>query len=423
MKVVILSTFEQVGGAAIAANRLMKALRKSGVEAKMLVRDKQTDDPNVISVNSSMFARWINKIRFVWERSVIFVHNRLKRENLFTISIANTGIDISKHPIIKAADIIHLHWINQGFLSIDIIYKIVKLGKPVVWTMHDQWTYTGICHYTSGCDKYLSHCSLCQKLYAPSKRDLSDIIFNKKQQLYINSAITFVGCSHWVAEEALSSTLCKKSSVYSIPNPIDTSQYKPTDKSLARKDLNLPDEQCKLILFGACKITDERKGLTYLKQSCDILKNKYGISSKKVSLVVFGGGVEELSSIFPFEIHNVGYINNAELMIKLYNAVDLFAVPSLEDNLPNTIMEAMACGTPCVGFQTGGIPEMIDHLQTGYVAEYKNAQDLAKGIYWVLNESVYEELSDNTVNKVQDKYSEVKIARQYNELYKKMIDV
>ncbi len=127
MKIVILNTSERTGGAAIAAHRLMKALSKSGHEVHMLVRDRQTDDPRVVSINTGFFTRKINRLRFIWERLVIFAHNRWSKKNLFAVSIANTGTNISRHPLVKEADIIHLHWINQGFLSLKNIRQLLPI--------------------------------------------------------------------------------------------------------------------------------------------------------------------------------------------------------------------------------------------------------------------------------------------------------
>ena len=161
MKVVILNTSEHTGGAAVAANRLLKALRKQGVEATMLVRDKSSQDPNVHSINRTWFQQKVNLLRFLWERLVIFLCNRFSRSTLFQVSIANTGTDLSQHPLVQAADVIHLHWINQGFLSLHDLQKLVALDKPIVWTMHDMWPCTGICHHARDCEQFQQQCEGC----------------------------------------------------------------------------------------------------------------------------------------------------------------------------------------------------------------------------------------------------------------------
>ena len=161
MKVLILNTSERTGGAAVAANRLMHALCKQGVEAKMLVRDKLSDDERVISVNQSWFQRRLNFLRFVWERLVIFLCNKLNRKDLFRVSIANTGVNVAAHPLVKEADVIHLHWINQGFLSLKGLRQLIATGKPIVWTMHDLWPATAICHSPGDCASYQTASAHC----------------------------------------------------------------------------------------------------------------------------------------------------------------------------------------------------------------------------------------------------------------------
>jgi glycosyltransferase involved in cell wall biosynthesis len=409
MKILILSTFERIGGAAVAANRLMHALNKSGQDAKMLVRDKQTDDTNVVSINTNWWKKKINFVRFAYERWVIFLNNRFSRKNLFAVSIANTGTDISDHPLVKEADIIHLHWINQGFLALTDIRKLIESGKPVVWTMHDMWPFTGICHHARDCGNFSTKCRKCFFLDSKTS-DLSSKIFLKKEKYIYQNTINLVGCSQWITSKIRESALGKGKNILSFPNPIDIYVFKQTNKAEARQKLNLPSVK-KLILFGALITTDKRKGIDYLLRALTILQ------SKNIELVVFGqvkGGMDEQLNI---HINSMGYLTSSEQIVALYNAVDIFVTASLEENLPNTIMEAMACGTPCVGFNTGGIPEMIDHKQNGYVAEYKNPEDLAAGIEWVLENTEKLRLSDACVKKVKENYSETVVAEKYISLY------
>ena len=181
MRVLIINTSERIGGAAIAANRLMDALRNNGIQAKMLVRDKQTNQVTVIGLKKSLWNIW----QFVWERIIIWKANHFKKHNLFTVDIANTGTDITTLPEFKQADIIHLHWINQGMLSLKNIQKILSSGKPVVWTMHDMWPCTGICHHARECNNYHQECHHCPYLYkGGSKKDISNQVFKKKEELY-----------------------------------------------------------------------------------------------------------------------------------------------------------------------------------------------------------------------------------------------
>ena len=419
MKVLLVNTSEKTGGAAIACRRLMEALNANGVEATMLVRDKQTDNPNVISINSSRWKKLLNKWRFMWERFIIFLHNGYSKQNLFRISIANTGTDISRHPLVKEADIIHLHWVNQGFLSIKDIEKLSLIGKPIVWTMHDMWPCTGICHHSRECNAYFEQCHHCFYFKHNTKeKDLSYQIFLQKKDLSIKTNIHYVTCSLWLKKRAEKSLLFTNHTCINIPNPININVYQQLDKNTARKKLSLPIDK-KLILFGSAKITDERKGIAYMIKACNMLHST--TDAKDVTLVVFGAQSEVIKDAVPFRVYPLNYLSNTEEIINLYNAVDVFVTPSLDENLPNTIMEAMACGTPCVGFNTGGIPEMIDHKINGYVAKYMDTEDLANGIHWVLEDTDYTMLSQNARKKVEKNYSESVIANLYKGLYQQLL--
>lgn len=418
MKIALLNTSERTGGAGIACNRLMKALNNAGHQAFMLVRDKRTDDANVISLNNGFFTRRLNKFRFLYERLSIFWANSLCKKDLFAVSIANTGTDISEHPIVKDADIIHLHWINQGFLSLKDIRKLIETNKPVVWTMHDMWPCTGICHHARECDNYQTHCQHCFFLKRPAKKDLSYRIFDKKHVVYQSGKLTFIACSNWLKGRAEKSALFAGHSLFSVPNPIDTSRFRPTDKFRCRKDFNLPIDK-QLILFGSMKVSDKRKGIDYMIKAAEILSENE--NSKDIELVIFGQSTIDPTVIFPFKVNYVRFLSNEEDMISLYNAVDIYVTPSLEENLPNTIMEAMACGTPCVGFNTGGIPEMIDHKENGYIAEYKSSEDLAAGILYVLNEAGLEKFGVSARKKVTQNYSQDIIAASYVRIYNQLI--
>lgn len=417
MKVAILNTSELTGGAAVAANRLMRALRKADIEACMLVRDRRSDDSKVVSVNSSFISRKINFVRFVWERLVIFACNWFSKRNLFQVSIANTGANIARHPIIKEADIIHIHWINQGFLSLNDIERLVETGKPIVWTLHDLWPATAICHYPAECDRYVKGCYDCPMLRKNPIFDLASYIFKEKGRIGL-SRINFVGCSDWIMREAKKGAWLKEAMFASIPNPIDTSIFNPMEKRLARKRFGLPEDKY-LLLFAAAKLSDTRKGALFLVEACKQLKKKY---RDGIEILLMGGSSEELVNRLPFKVNALGYISDQASMVAAYSSANMFIIPSLEDNLPNTIMESMACGTPCVGFDTGGIPEMIDHQQNGYIAKYKDTKDLASGIEWILEHEVSRKLGKACVTKVQTTYQEPIIAGKYIKLYTRLLN-
>jgi glycosyltransferase involved in cell wall biosynthesis len=412
MRVLIVNTSERTGGAAVAANRLMKALNNNGVKAKMLVRDKESDTLTVVGLPKSPLLHW----HFLWERLVIFVQSRFSRKHLFEIDLANTGSDITRLPEFKEADVIHLHWINQGMLSLGGIQKILRSGKPVVWTMHDIWPATAICHLTLGCRSFTSACKSCRLL--PGSSGLAQSVWRKKQRLLEDSNIFFVACSRWLEQEAKSSALLKGNKITSIPNPIDIHIYNRCNKQEARQRLGLPVDK-KLILFVSQRVTNRNKGMDYLVEACRQLSSVRRQESVELNpcVVILGGHAEEVAGQLPFETFPLGYVNDEHRIVDVYNAVDVFVLPSLSENLPNTIMEAMACGVPCVGFRVGGIPEEIDHKQNGYVADYRSAEDLARGIRWILTEADYDSLSQHAVHKVAQNYSQQSVAIKYLDVY------
>jgi glycosyltransferase involved in cell wall biosynthesis len=343
--------------------------------------------------------------------------NRFHQEGLWHVDLGIGGADIVSTPEFREADIIHLHWVNQGFLSLKELRRILRSGKPVIWTMHDMWPCTAICHHARDCDRFQSHCQECPQLLYPSRRDLSFWVFDRKAAIYPEGDITFVACSEWLAAEARKSRLLAGKEVISIPNTYNHHAFCPGSREEARRRFTLP-KNLRLLLFACQKVTNERKGLDYLFEALHS-KPIYHWQGR-LGLVVVGEMAEEVAYSVPFPIYRQDYINDEEDMALLYRAVDLFVTPSLEENLPNTIMEAMACATPCVGFDIGGIPEMIDHERNGYVARYRDAEDLARGIDFVLNEQRYDELSANAARKAVKAWNEESVVRKHIDLYKRI---
>lgn len=408
MRVLIVNTSDRSGGAAVAANRLMMALNNHGVKVKMLVRDKISDSLTIVALPKSPLLHW----NFLWERFIIYCRLHFSRKHLFEIDLANTGSDITRLPEFQEADVIHLHWINQGMLSLGTIRKILRSGKPVVWTMHDIWPATGLCHVTLGCRYFTSVCHQCRLLPGGgSDNDLSTSVWRKKERMLDGESIFFVACSRWLAGEAKASGLLKGQKITSIPNPIDTHVYKPGDRMEARRRLGLKEDR-QYILFASQRATNENKGMDYLIEACRQLHDL-----PQVTVLILGGHAEEVAPQLSLDAVPLGYVNDERRIVEIYQAADVFVLPSLSENLPNTIMEAMACGLPCVGFCVGGIPEEIDHKRNGYVAEYRNACDLANGIRWVLTSAKSDELSRDCVRKVTQNYSQQSVALRYIDVY------
>jgi len=417
MKIALINTFETSGGAAIACKRIMKALQKAEIDVKLIVRDKTSNDPSVISVNNSFVKRKINFVRFCWERLIIFISNHFNYKKLFLVSIANTGSNISQLPEIKEADIIHIHWINQGFLSLKDIKCFVETGKPIVWTMHDLWACTGICHYAYKCEEYKRKCGNCSFLNSNKSNDLSNKIWKKKQFLN-TSGINIVTVSSWLEGIVNESSLTKMLSTTVIPNVIDTDIFKPYDKKISRKIFALPDDK-KILLMGAARLDDYIKGGHFLQQAL-----QYFSKREDILLVLFGNIKSEKSFVDNLSVKyiHLGLIKDASEIAKLYSAADVTICPSLYETFGQTISESMACGCPVVSFNNSGQTDIINHKQNGYLAKSEDIDDLAKGIEWVLNNADTEQLSIKAREKATNTYNENVIAKQYIELFEKIIN-
>ncbi|AEX85585.1 glycosyltransferase [Marinitoga piezophila KA3] len=390
MKIVHVSTSDVEGGAAKAAYRLHKALLERGIESKMLVMSKKTDELYIdVAKNNYMEKYFFSNIRKLNEK---VIWNKFKnRENPILFSSGKFGIDITKHPYILDANVIHLHWINANYISVKTLKKLKMLNKKIVWTFHDMWPFTGGCHYSSSCRKYEEKCGNCPILKTNNENDITRKIWNEKNKILKDLDITVITCSNWLGECAKKSSLFKEKNIYVVPNVLDNKIFKPIDKSFAREVLNL-DKNRKYISFGAMNSTsDPRKGWKYLKEAITLLNEKNPKIKEKLELLVFGTSHSKDIEELPFKIKFMGKVYDEYTLSLLYNASDVFVAPSLEDNLPNTVLESLHCGTPVVAFNIGGMSDMIIHKQNGYLAKYKDSVDLAKGIDWCLKNlnSVY----------------------------------
>ena len=431
MRVLLVNTSELAGGAAMAARRLMTALEGNGVEVRMLVRDKASDDPRVITLPGKWLARW----HFLYERMVLLVRLRFNRKHLFAIDAGISGTDITRMKAFQEADVVHLHWVNQGMLSLADLRKIIRSGKPVVWTMHDAWPATALCHLTLDCrqfarrglDARTSGCRNCP--YLPgggSADDYSSRVWRRKQRMLAGGNVTFVACSRWLEGEAKASALLRGQHIVNIPNPIDNQLFSPgvadhasrrhDDQQRARRQEGLPLDR-RLVLFVCQRVTNPYKGMDYLIDACRQMAEKHPYTTDDIAIMLLGSHADEVASQLPYPALPLGYVADEQRMARLYRAADVFVLPSLSENLPNTIMEAMACGVPCLGFRVGGIPEEIDHRRTGYVARYRDAADLAKGLHWLLYEADTQKLADEAVRKVARCYSPASVAVSYTEIY------
>ncbi|MFD2937216.1 glycosyltransferase family 4 protein [Spirosoma flavum] len=428
MRVTHLSTYHLFGGAAVAANRLHRALQKQVwaddfLESTMLVGvpnrlEAHKPELGVSYLANNFLAEQTAFGRFVAER-LYFLPFERDTSVRFQFSPAKFGANLTFHPAIQQADVLHLHWINFGFLSIDGLQALFELDKPIVWTLHDQWAFTGGCHYSRGCDHFLSHCRQCPYIKKPGEQDLSYRVFEHKKRIFSKAKVHFTPPSHWLTQEGKRSALLRDFPFSVIPYAINQDVFRPVDRPEANELLNLPNTDYPRLLFGSANVTDARKGFNYFAEALILLHQQHPELNPEI--LIFGKGRSYLFDELPYTVRHLGLLITEEDIIAAYNSADAMVVPSLEDNLPNTVIEALACGTPVVGFRTGGIPEMIDHQQNGYLADVGSAQELADGIAFIMTHPNPEELRQRARQSAETNFSEEVVAKQYIELYQKLM--
>jgi glycosyltransferase involved in cell wall biosynthesis len=377
----------------------------------MLVHSKTSDDPTVLVLQDPIY----NSLRKYRQKldTLPVDYYRKKTKNLFSPAwLPFSGII----PQINAsdADIVHLHWISGGMLRIE---DISRIKKPIVWSLHDMWAFTGGCHYDCECGKYILHCGACPVLGSKKRKDLSYRVFERKIKTFGKIPnLTVVGLSRWLEECAKNSVLFAKKSIVNLPNPIDTQAFKPLERHIARDLLDLPVDK-KLVLFWADNSAgDSRKGFTELSDAIRQIK------SENVELVMFGSDHRINNLYMGFPTHQLGYLPGDHLLRNVYSAADVMVVPSLQENLSNTIMESLSCGTPVVSFYIGGNSDLIEHQTNGFLAKPFDTADLAEGIDWVLNHPASQELSKNARQSVMENFEAIHVARQYQDLYKMVLE-
>lgn len=413
MKILMVNASDINGGAARAAYRLHRALLDQNIDSQMLVQEKNSSDHTVICSAGKM-GRAMEKMKIrlrLDQLPLKFYKNRTKTSFspawLPWSNIVNKINEINPH-------IVHLHLINSGMIRIE---DLMKIKIPIVWSLHDNWAFTGGCHVKWECERYKDECGLCPRLDSHRENDLSRIIWRRKNKVYPKiDKLTLIGLSKWINECSKESSLLKNKKHINLPNPIDTSIYKPFKKEYARELLNLPKNK-KLLLFGAMSSSSAvNKGFSLLKESLDKLEYK------NLELVIFGSNKPKEPQNLEFKTHYMGHLNDDVSLVVLYNAVDVMVVPSLQENLSNVIMESLACATPVVGFDAGGNCDMIEHRKNGYLAKPFDIEDLVNGIEWILNNESYDNLCREARKKVLEKFDSTIVAKKYIDVYKEILN-
>ena len=386
------------GGAAKATLRLCKKLNENGVLSKILVCEKKTALNFVTSSNSKFINKKILLNRFV-EKILKLI---LKISSTWSFSFIQSGLIEEINT--SECDIVHLNWVGRGLLSLD---EISLIKKPVVWTMHDSWVFTGGCHLPLSCNNYISGCKLCPQ--CGSGVGVPTRILLTKCKLWTGN-ITYVAPSSWLHNCAKMSLLLKNKNVKVIPNGLDMNLFKPGDKQCIRKFLGIEKEK-KVILFGAVgAVTDKNKGFNLFKNALSNLNDK-----RNYVILVFGA--EHLVVDSEFSYINLGYISDEKKLVDYYSAADVFVMPSISENLPYTVMESISCGTPVAAFNIGGISDLIDHKKNGYLAKKFDSRDLAKGIEWVIKNNKTGSLSRHALKICRKKFEINKVSKLYSKLY------
>jgi glycosyltransferase involved in cell wall biosynthesis len=416
MKALLVSTFDLYGGAARAAYRLHQGLRTIDVDAQMLVQVKQSDSKHIVGGKADLATAQISHGSRTLLNQLPVKFYPKRSGSLFSPQWLYDGV-VKKIDALNP-DVVNLHWTSGGYLQIE---SATKIKQPVIWTLHDMWAFTGGCHYNQECNRYHTSCGACPQLGSAKDADLSRRIWQRKDKAWKNHRFIIVALSHWMADSIKQSALLKSARIEVIPNGLDTTKYRPFDSQLARNILGLPNHK-KLLLTGSLDASSEkRKGAYLLLAALQELQRTAWRDD--LELVVLGSSNSEQAIDLGFKVNYLGVLHDDYSIALAYSAVDAFVAPSLQDNLPNTIMESLACGTPCVAFNIGGMPDMIEHCKNGYLAKPYQIDDLAQGLVWVLkNQEHQQNLADRARQKVEQEFSQEIQARRYESLFSTILN-
>ncbi len=408
MKVLHLSAFDLAGGAARAAYRIHQGMLGIGIDSQLVVQYKQSGDRTVTTAEPKVYA----KLRSLADSIPVNFHPH--RQQMFSPQWCPDALPKSVARF--APDIINLNWVCNGFVPVE---ALAKFKQPLVWTLQDMWAFTGGCHYTLGCDRYQDSCGNCPQLQSDRDRDLSRWVWQRKQKAWQDLNLTIVAPSSWMAECARFSSLFRELPIEIIPFGLDLARFAPYDLQQARQQLNLPQDK-HLVLFGAIDATgDTRKGSHLLQQALKQLSQSS--RQKQIELVIFGASQPEKSIDFGFPVHYLGHLDDTQLRLA-YSAADVMVAPSLQEAFGQTASESLACGTPIVVFAYTGLADIVDRDRNGYVANYGDTEDLARGIVWVIEDKErHQHLRYHARQKAEQEYATSVQASRYLSLFEKIV--
>lgn len=416
LRVTFISHSDTFGGASIVTYRLMRALRREGVDARMVVYTKCTDDPDVTVVGT----RFTRGMRFLAERTQILMANGFSRSKLFKVSTGSVGCRVDKHPWVKEADVVALGWVNQGLLSIRGIERLFNMGKPIVWTMHDMWCMTGICHHAYECAGYkIKGCGNCQFLNGRSATDLSRSVFLKKQKVAENTKMHFIAVSNWLADRAKESILLRNKQVDVIPNAFPADYYSPAMLPATGVDpLSEMGAGKYRVVMCAARLDDTIKGLPYAIDALNFIFDNYPEVARDLT-AIFVGDIRDPNALANLRLPyiHLGRVNDEAMLRQVYGYSHVVLSTSLYETLPGTLLEGQSMGCLPVAFGCGGQRDIVDHMVNGYIAEYRDPESVAEGILWAISTD-----SDRMKlhEQVAERFSSASIARRYIELFESM---
>jgi glycosyltransferase involved in cell wall biosynthesis len=380
----------------------------------MLVQEKIGDDPYIYGPERKV-EKGLSRLRPMLDQFPLYFY--FKKINL-AFSSAWVPDSILRSLENLQPDLIHLQWWNKGFMRIS---TVGHLTPPIIWTLHDMWPFTGGCHYDHGCGRYVGQCGACPQLKSQRENDLSRWVWQRKRRAWRNRSFTIVCPSRWIAQCAQRCTLFSGHRIEVIPNGLDTTRFRPVERVQARQWLGFSPAK-KLVLFSGIRVMDNpTKGSALLRQSLDYLVQMGW--QDQLELIVLGSSSPAQPVDWPIPVHYVGRLQDEVALALVYAAVDVNLAPSVMDNLPNTVMESLACGTPVAAFRVGGLPDMITHQENGYLAEPGDPEDLANGIDWILDDSKrYQSLAENARQHALQNYDQRIIAHTYSTLYQELLE-
>ena len=416
MKVLLINASDRKGGAARAAYRLHKGLQKIDVESQMVVQEKQSDDSTVLGASSeSGIGKAKAGLRLTLEKLPLKLY--ADRSNT-SYSPQWLPDNLISRVTRLDSDLINLHWIGEGYLQIE---TIAKFDRPIVWTLHDMWAFTGGCHYNEDCDRFMASCGACPQLGSKRDYDLSRWVWRRKAKAWQNLNPIIVALSSWHKECVSSSSLFKDLRVEVIPNGLDITKYRPIERQTAREILGLPQDK-QIVAFGAIQATSDRRKGFHLLQAA-LQKLSMSECKNQIELLVFGASQPANPPSLGFKTRYLGYLNDDLSLALMYSAADVTVVPSIQETFGQTASESLACGTPVVAFNATGLKDIIDREQNGYLARPYETEDLAKGIVWVLNDRErYQKLSYNARKKAEREFALEVQARRYLSLYTEILE-